>query len=180
MRLLWRVLLLFLTIWLILIAHIFVVNFLPFPFNSINITFSLLLLFLTLNPNKKIIWLGLIVSYFSELFSGSPFGIGLAATTISLLAINWFQLNILTNRSGYIILLSLLLGIALYRILFVAFLAVSRYFLHQEPLSYKEVIIDASWEVLLSSVVLFLLQLIGSKFIKRFNSTRVKSGIIYG
>ncbi|TSC84834.1 MAG: hypothetical protein G01um101413_218 [Parcubacteria group bacterium Gr01-1014_13] len=180
MRLLWRALSLILTIWLILIAHIFVVNFLPFPFNSINITFSLLLLFLTVSQNKKIIWLGLITSYFLELFSGSPFGIGMAATIISLLVINWFQLNILTNRSGYIVLLSLLLGIALYRILFVAFLVVSRYFFHQESLSYKQVIVDAGWEVLLSSVLLFLLQLIGSKFIKRFNSTRTKTGIIYG
>jgi hypothetical protein len=135
---------------------------------------------MTVNPSGKIIWLGLIVSYFLELFSGSPFGIGMAATTISLLAINWFQLNILTNRSGYIVLLSLLLGIALYRILFILFLTVSRYFLHQESLSYKEVIIDAGWEVLLSSVVLFLLQLIVSKFKKRFvGSTRLKNEIVY-
>ena len=179
MRLLWRILLLFLTIFSILIAHIFVVNFLPFPFSSINITFSLLLLFLTARSDKKVIWLGLIVSYFSELFSGSPFGIGIAATIISLLAINWFQLNILTNRSGYMVFLSLLLGITIYRILFVVFLAISRYFLHQETLSYKEIIVDASWEILLSSVVLFLLQLIGSKFIKRLNLTPVKSGVIY-
>lgn len=180
MRFLWRILLLFLTIFSILIAHIFVVNFLPFPFSSINITFSLLLLFLTFRSDKKVIWLGLIVSYFSELFSGSPFGIGIAATIISLLAINWFQLNILTNRSGYMVFLSLLLGITLYRILFVVFLAISRYFLHQETLSYKEIIVDAGWEILLSSVVLFLLQLIGSKFIKRLNLTPVKSGVMYG
>ncbi len=172
MQLLWRALRLFLTILLILVAHIFVINFLPFPFNYINITFSLLLLFLTNSSNKKIIWLGLIVSYFSELFSGSPFGIGMAATIISLLVINWFQLNILTNRSGYMVFLSLLLGITLYRILFVLFLATNNYFLHQKALPYKEVIANAGWEILLSSVVLFLLHLIGSKFLKRLNLIR--------
>lgn len=180
MQLLWRTLQLFLIILLILIAHIFVVNFLPFPFNYINTTFSVLLLFLTISSDKKIIWLGLIVSYFSELFSGSPFGIGMAATVISLLAINWFQLNILTNRSRYMVFLSLLLGTTLYRILFVLFLTINNYFFHQKALPYKEIVANAGWEILLSSVVLFLLYLIGSKILKRFNPMRVKNGVVYG
>ena len=172
MRLLWRTLRFFITIPLIVIAHIFVINFLPFPFNHINTALSLLLLFLTVSSDKKIIWLGLIVSYLLELFSGAPFGIGMAATIISLLAVNWFQLNILTNRSGYIVFLSILLGITLYRILFVIFLAIGDYFSHQKALPYKEIIADAGWEILLSSVVLFLLYIIGSKFLKRFNPAR--------
>ena len=180
MVILWRIFLLLFTILLIIVANIFVVNFLPFPFNYINITFSLLLLFLTVGSNKKIIWLGLIVSYFSELFSGSPFGIGMAATIISLLVINWFQLNILTNRSGYIVFLSLVLGITLYRTLFVIFLAINNYFFNQQTLAYKEIIVDAGWEIFLSSVVLFLIYLISSKFLKRVNSARIKSGILYG
>lgn len=180
MAVLWRMFLLLLTILLIIVANIFVVNFLPFPFNYINITFSLLLLFLTVGTDKKIIWLGLIVSYFSELFSGSPFGIGMAATIISLLIINWFQLNILTNKSGYMVFLSLLLGLALYRTLFVLFLTINNYFFNQKPLSYKEILADAGWEIFLSSVVLFLLYFIGSKFLKRLNSARTKSGVLYG
>ncbi len=180
MRLLWRILRLLLIITLILVANIFVVNFLPFPFNYINITFSLLLLFLTSNPDKKIIWLGLIISYFSELFSGSPFGIGMAATTLSLLAINWFQLNILTNRSEYMRFLSLLLGITLYRVLYVFFLAINNYLFYKRTLSYREIIVGAGWEILLSSVVLFLLQLIGSRFLRRFSSVGVNNKAMYG
>jgi hypothetical protein len=169
MKLLWRMLLLLLTILLIMVAHIFVVNFLPFPYNYINITFSLLLLLLTTGSNKKIIWLGLTVSYFLELFSGIPFGIGMAATIISLLIINWFQLNILTNRSGYMVFLSLLLGITLYRILFVVFLAINNYFLHRKILPYKNIIADAGWEIALSSVILFLLYILAARFLKRQN-----------
>lgn len=180
MRLLWRTLRFLLAILLILTAHIFVINFLPFPFNHINITFSLLLLFLTIGSDKKIIWLGLIVSYFLELFSGAPFGIGMIATIISLLVINWFQFNILTNRSEYMVFLSLLLGITLYRILFVIFLAAGNYFSHQKAPPYKQIVADAGWEILLSSVVLFLLYVIGSKFLKRLNPARAKSGVAYG
>ena len=179
MKLLWKTLTLLLSIFLILTANIFVVNFLPFPFNHINITFSLLLLILTSGSNKGIIWLGLVVSYFSELFSGSPFGVGMAATIIGLLVINWFQLNILTNRSAYMLFLSLLLGITLYRILFVMFLAANNYFFYKRTMPYKEIIADAGWEILLSSVVLFLLQFIVSKFLKRFNLSRAKNGTMY-
>lgn len=179
MKPLWKALSIILTILSILVAHIFVVNFLPFPFNHINTTFSLLLLFLTLGSNKKIIWLGLFTSYFAELFSGTPFGIGMASTIISLLVVNWFQLNILTNRSGYMVFLSLLLGVTLYRILFVVFLIINNYFFHLELLPYKEIVVDAGWEILLSSVVLFVLYLVTKKFIKRPHPAYVKSSGIY-
>lgn len=163
----------------ILIAHIFDINFLPYPFNHINIIFSLLLLFLTVGSDRKIIWLGLIISYFLELFSGSPFGIGMASTIISLLVINWFQLNILTNRSGYMVFISLLLGIALYRTFFVIFLTINNYFSHQDGLSYKEIIINAGWEIALSSVVVFILHFVASKFLKRFRPARARNEVSY-
>lgn len=187
MRLLWRTLRLILVILTILTSNIFVINFLPFPLNHINITFSLLLLLVTTGYDKKIIWLVLIVSYLSELFSGAPFGIGVAVTIISLLAINWFQLNILTNRSWYMIFLSLLFGITLHRITFVLFLIISNYFSHRSTLPYKEIMADAGWEILLSSVVIFILYYISSKFLKRLNPTNTMSAnrrgtneVIYG
>lgn len=179
LQILWRTLRFIFIIFAILTAHIFVVNFLPSPFNHINITLSVLLLFLTADSEKKIIWLGLIVSYFSELFSGAPFGIGVASTIISLLVVNWFQLNILTNRSGYMVFLSLFFGVALFRALYILFITVNNYFTHQEPLSYGEIITIAGWEILLSSVVVFILYFVYSLFLKRLNPARKKSGMIY-
>lgn len=180
LKLLWRTLRLLFSIFLITLAHIFVINFFPFPFNHINITVSLLILFLTIFPDKKIIWLGLAVSYFSELFSSAPFGIGMAATTISLWLISWFQLNILTNRSKYMVFLSLLFGVALYRILFIMFLSINNYFSHREILPYKQIVADVGWEILLSSVIVFLLYLIVFKFLKHLNSSSMKGEIMYG
>lgn len=175
MKLLWRVLVLIFTILLIIMAHIFVANFFPSPFNHLNIALSWLILLLTIKLNKKNIWLALIVSYFLEVFSSKPFGIGIAATIITLLVINWFQLNILTNRSELMIFLSLLLGITLYRTLFLMFLTVNNYFSHQQALSYKESIADAGWEISLSSVILFLIYFIGSKFFKRLNPGYIRN-----
>lgn len=180
LKLLWKTLRLLFIIFLIVAAQIFVINFLPFPFNHINIAFSLLVLFLTAGSDKKIVWLGLVVAYFSELFSGSPFGIGIAATIISLWIIGWFKLNILTNRSGYMVFLSLLLGVTLYRVLFIFFLSVNNYFSQQGALPYKQIIADTGWEILLSPIILFLLYFMVSKLLKRLNPSRAKGEIIYG
>ena len=171
MKILWRTLLLFLTILLILVAHIFVVNFLPFPFDHINIIFSSLLLMLTVTSDKKVIWLALVISYFSELFSSIPFGVGTAALIASLLIINWFQLNILTNRSVYMVFLSALLGLSAYRFLFVLFLTANNYFFNQGALPYKEIAANAGWEILLSSLAVFLFYIVGSQFLskRKFN-----------
>ena len=180
MKLLWRTLLLFLTILAILTVHIFVVNFLPFPFNHINIIVSLLLLLLSVTSNKKALWLALVISYFSELFSSIPFGIGAAAIILSLVIINWFQLNILTNRSVSMVFFSALFGITLYRTLFVIFLTANNYFFNKGILPYKEIMADAGWEILFSSLALFLFYLVGAKLLKRLNRAYTKSERVYG
>ncbi|HSR88972.1 MAG TPA: hypothetical protein VLK22_01040 [Candidatus Udaeobacter sp.] len=180
MKLLWKTFLFFISVLSILVIHIFVINFLPFPFNHLNIAFSSLLLFFTINQTQKIIWLSLAVSYFSELFNAIPFGINIAATIGALLIISWFQVNIITNRSEYMVFLSLALGTALYRFLFVIFLTVSNYFLHHESLSYQEIAKDLAWEVLLSSLVLFLFYFIITKLFRSLRIRRIKTEIIYG
>lgn len=180
MQILWKIIAFFFYIFLILVAHIFVVNFLPYPFNHINIIFSFPLLLLIISPSKKVLWIALIISYISELLSSIPFGVGTASLFISLLIINWFQLNILTNKSIYMIFLSAVLGIALYRVLFVFLLTMNNYFYNLNPLPYKEIILDARWEILLSSLLLFFLYILDAKFIRYFRSSSSRSVSMYG
>lgn len=174
MGLFWKTLKLLLIVFSILSAHIFVVNFLPFPFNKINLIISVLVFSMTINQDKNIIWLGLIISYIAGLFSSAPFGISIIATVAALLAVNWFQLNILTNRSGYMVFLSLLLGVALYRGLFLVFLTVNNYFTHKPALLFREIITNAGWETLLSALVLFVFYSITVKLIKKLNPAYIK------
>ncbi len=180
MKLFWKAIKLIFYIVLILSAHIFIVNFLPFPFNQINIIFSSLLLFLTISPGKNSMWLALIISYFSELFSSIPFGIATAALLISLLIINWFQLNILTNRSLYMVFLSAILGIILYRILFICLLTINNYFHNLPVLPYSEIVIDAGWEVLLSSLMVFALYFLNYVWLKYWHKSSTNNTRIYG
>ncbi len=179
MKIVWKAIMLCIYVTLILTTHIFIVNFLPYPFNHTNIIFVVLLLLLIVAPSKKIFWLGLVISYFSELLSSIPFGIGTSALLASLLTINWFQLHILTNRSVYMILLSAILGITLYRILFVLLLTIYNYFYNLPGLPYKEILADTGWEVLLSSILLFLMYLFDLKFLKYLHSS-ARNARMYG
>lgn len=174
MALLWRAASLIFTVFLALMAQIFVINFFPFPFSQINTTISFLVLALSVSSDKKIILLVFLISYLSSLFSSIPFGIGIASTVISLLVIRWFQLNILTNRSGYMVFLSLFLGITLYKFLFILFLTLNNYFFRQDVMSYGEIALDSVWEIVLSSIVFFIIYLFSAKFFKRPNPVYIK------
>ncbi len=168
MKFLQKTLFLFLSVLLILVAHIFIINFLPYPYNHLNTVFGLLLFFLIIKPSRQIIWLAIILSYFLELLSGVPFGIGQVALIVSLLFINWFQLNILTNRSAYIVFISAIIGMVFYRTLFFTLLIVHNYFFNNLLLPGKEVFVDIFWEVLFSALEVFLLYFTYSKFIRTF------------
>ncbi len=168
MKFLQKTLFLFLSVLLILVAHIFIINLFPYPYNHLNTVFGMLLFFLTIKPSRQIIWLAIILSYFLELLSGIPFGIGQASLIISLIAINWFQLNILTNRSAYIIFISTAIGMIFYRAIFFSFLVIYNYFGNNPLLPGKEVFSDIAWEVLLTSLEVAILYFIYSKFIRIF------------
>lgn len=180
MKFLIQTLLSFVYLVLILTVHIFIINFLPYPFNHINIIFTIFLLIITVSTNNRVIWLILITAYFSELLSSIPFGISTAALLLSLLIINWFQCNILTNRSVYMIFLSAILGIILYRVLFVIFLTVHNYFFNLPGLPYKEITLDAGWEIVLSSLLLFLLYGIHARVLKFLHPSARNHIQIYG
>jgi len=139
-------------IFLIVIIHIFIVNFLPYPFNNINFFLLSLLLLLLLN-NKNISWLVLTVSFLIELFTGTPFGVTIISVYASFLLINWFLKNIFTNRSVYIIFLSSLMSVIIFRIFFFIFLIFSNLFFKQDFFLSAEIIINMGWEALFTAIV---------------------------
>ncbi len=157
-----------LTIFFILTLHIFVINFLSFPYNHIHIVFSCLFFLFTIRPSRQVLWITIITAYFFELFSGTPFGIGQAALIFSLLTIHWFQFNILTNRAVHIIFISSVLGMIFYRLLYFGLLFVYNYFATHPTWPSREVIADIAWEIFFSSFFVSLLYFVYSKFLKSF------------
>lgn len=160
-------------------AQIFIINFLPYPFNQINFIFSILLALITAGAAKKVFWLALAVSYFLDLFSGAPFGLGVATTLLSLFFIKWLQFNIFTNRSIYMVFLSAIIGLALYRFLFILFLSVNNYFSGHAMGYYEQISAEAFWEITLSSVMLLLFYIFRYKVFGRSINARLRKKEIY-
>lgn len=164
----------------ILATHIFIINFLPYPYNHINVIFSVFILLFTISTHKKMIWLALFVSYFSEMFGSAPFGIGTFSLLTSLIAANWLQFNVFSNRSFYMIFFSAIIGMILYRVIFLILLAANNYFLNLDSLPYAQMTIDAGWEVLLSSTLSFVIYLMYLRFAGRSKFSSFKKASYYG
>lgn len=164
----------------ILIGHIFVINFLPYPYNHLHVIFGILALSLSIGTNRKIILLALCTSYIAELFGSTPFGLNTLSLLLSLLMMHWLQFNIFSNRSFYMIFFSTLMGMSLYRGIFLASLTVNNYFLGLENLPYKEIIVDAGWEVLLTSIFTFVVYALYIKLAGRSRFSARKTSIYYG
>lgn len=180
MKFLGKILGFFLNALALLTTQIFIINFLPYPFNQINFIFAVLLAFITAGETKKVFWLALAISYFLDLFSGSPFGISIAATLISLFFIKWLQSNIFTNRSIYMVFLSAIIGITLYRFLFITFLTINNYFTNQATWYYGQISAEALWEISLSAAMLLVFYILRYKIFGKNVNARTKKKDIYG
>ncbi|OGH70343.1 MAG: hypothetical protein A2754_00230 [Candidatus Magasanikbacteria bacterium RIFCSPHIGHO2_01_FULL_47_8] len=153
----------------IFIAHSAVVNFLPFPINRINIVY-MALLWLTVNKGTAtVIWLALILSFLTELFSSTPFGVDMAALLMSLIFLNWFLLNIFTSHSWYTVFFSGLIGFICYRVLGLLFLVLAMIVGHGSLSFNYRLITNFLLEAALTSLTLTLLYLIASLFKNRLN-----------
>ncbi len=172
MRLFWKTIFFLLAVIFILIGHVFVINFLPFPYNRLNIIFSILIFLLITRQGRQAVWLALILSYCIDLLSAVPFGIGQVSLITSLLAINWFQLTILTNRSGYIIFILTFFAVILYRAIFFFTLITYNYFISNPILPGKTILIDTVWETIFSASAVYITYTIYSKFIKKLARKR--------
>lgn len=107
---------LFLSI-VIFVAHLFFINFLPTPFNSINIVFLSLILFLIFNNSGNVVWFSFILHLLLDMYSVTSFGIYLFAGTISILFEYWFYRDLFTNRSIWALVAMTASGLLIFRVL---------------------------------------------------------------
>jgi len=153
----------------IFIAHIAMVNFLPFPINRINLIYMALVWLVISKGTTSAIWLALVLSFLTEIFSSTPFGVNMAALILSLIFLDWFLLTIFTNHSWYMVFFSGLVGFISYRALGIIFLILAALMSHGAiSLNYR-LITDFLLEAALTSLALALTYLIASLFKNRFN-----------
>lgn len=162
----------FLLIFLILVTQIFVINFLPFPFDHINVIILFLLWFIILSNNSTAIWLILLLSWLTELLSTTPFGVNLIALIATLLITSWLLTHVLTNRSIYLVWLLALLGLVIYRSIFFILLICLNFLMLSFDLN-KEIMMDIIWEIILTSATSGIFYLFSYKLIKKINPSYI-------
>lgn len=164
----------------IFIAHVLILNILPFPFNHLNIILIIFLWLIIYSGSERILWLALPLAFLLELFVSSPFGLTSVALIFTLMVMHWILRNIFTNRSLYIVFFAGFLGIAIFRFSFLTILLLINLFNSDFTLSWPEVLTNIFYEIVLTTALFFLIYLLTILFFKRLNPKYISYQNLYG
>jgi hypothetical protein len=165
-----------LIIMFIIIFHILVKEFFSYPWNNTNILFLSMIWLIIVTGKGEILWLMLIPAFLMELFSSTLFGLQSFAFLFSLSILSLILLTVFTNYSIYIVFLSGIIGMFLYRTIFVLFYFLNTFF--KLPLTYSlttELFIDWGWETILTSLLLTVVYFISTRFIKKLKPNYIQT-----
>ncbi|HNU95897.1 MAG TPA: hypothetical protein PKH95_00620 [Candidatus Magasanikbacteria bacterium] len=153
----------------IFIAHIWVNNVLPYPFDHINIIFAFLFLFLLMEKIEQTLWYALIFGLWLELFVSSSFGVTLISLYFCLLTTVWLLTYFLTNRSFYIVTLAAAASMFIYRIYFLGLNSIFNFFIKKNFLYTSRTIADYAYEMALTALFVMVTFLFLSVWLKKLN-----------
>lgn len=169
MRTFLQILLFISALFFVFFIHISIIYILPYPANHLNFLFIVLLWLIIYRNSSLILWVALPISFLTELFTSLPFGVATAAILLSLFLEHWLLLNIFTNHSWHIVLLSGLLAIFCYRVtLFILVLIIGIFGL-VDYTSQWSALSEALIEGAVNAAALTLLYLVGRIFSKGLN-----------
>jgi hypothetical protein len=101
LRWIFRICLTILIMTVITVLQVSVREFLPFPFNHINIIFLSLVWLVLFTNSTSVLWLVLPPALLLELFSPLPFGLNSLALVIGLSVSSWLLTVLFTNHSSH-------------------------------------------------------------------------------
>lgn len=154
---------------LLVLLHVILVDFFPYPLNYINVVFIGLLWWLIYNPSYETKIRIVLVGWLIELYASTPFGILLISLVAALLIVDWLLRTILTHHSWYMVFLTGVAGLALYRVIYVLLLIVGASFFHVGAIPNVKILTVVIQEVLLSSFGIVLLYFVSQLFTRRMN-----------
>lgn len=145
-RILRSLIIFFGTLLFIFFSQIIVVYLFPYPFNQINVTLISVLWLAIYRNNLNAIWIALIISLTTNLFSSLPFGVIAIAMIIAIVAARRV-FEIFSNFSWYSVFFIALFGVFFYKIITYGILFVIN-------LSFKKVDLIQSPELIATTVEL--------------------------
>ena len=153
---------------LIVFVHLFFIDFLPYPYNHLNLALVFLILYAAIVINPRALWTLLPFICFEELFSSLPFGVNALALLMALLFFNLVLITVLSNRSLPTIILSSIFVVFFYRIFLWIFLKIFNLFSIVDTITINwEWIVDLFWEVLFTTLITAVIYFVLSFFLKR-------------
>lgn len=156
-------------VFLIFVAHIWINNVFPYPFEHINLIFTFLFLNLLVDDSGSTLWYGFFLGLFLELFVSATFGVTLLSLFFCLLSTRWLLTYFLTNRSFYIVTLAAALSMFVYRIYFLGLNSFFNFFFKKNFLYTSRTAADYAYEIALTAIFTMLVYLIVSQIIKKLN-----------
>lgn len=151
----------------LVISHFFLSYSLPFPLNTINILFAVLIVYMIVSESGVIVWMAFFTHLCIELYSVTPFGIILASSTLSLLFTFWMFQYVFTNRSWYSAIFLTFISLLLYRSISFLFLVLYDFMTKTENIPWSKSIVLAAWELLFTEMVVLVLYTLLSQFYKK-------------
>ena len=177
MKKIFKIIRIVLALFAISVINIFVINFFPFPYDRINVIFLYLFGIVIVRPEENgVLWQGMALSYISELYSDSAFGINMLSCVGALLVAQSLLKNIFTNRSSPIVFFVSVTGILSYRAIYFILLSASDFFNHSLISVNISSLAGAVYESLLTSGLLFIAYFVGSRFSRKFDPNYLSAG----
>lgn len=172
-RWIFRISLTILIMTIITVLQVAVREFLPFPFNHINVIFLGLVWLVLFTNSTTVLWLVLPPALLLELFSPLPFGLNSFALVVGLCVSSWLLTVLFTNHSSSIAFLVGLIGMTVYRILFLLLIFFASFFNYQLVFS-GSIALEWLSEIFLTNVLLVLVYFTSQRFFKRLQPQYVK------
>lgn len=165
-----------LVIFLVTMVGVFVlqkamVTMLPYPFHYCNVIIVIIDALILYTKARFVWWLAIGITFFSDLFSSTPFGIVIISLFVSCLVIQWLLDTVFTNRSWAMVAVIGLFSVTVYRLIFFILLVIVNSFFLKRPNLYDFKTLGAvSWEVLLTTILLVVVYSVIIIFSKRFKA----------
>lgn len=151
------------------VLQIAVANILPPPWSRLNLIFIAAMLIMIFNRQNNFIWYLFGLSLVSEFFHSSPFGFNTAALCVSIAALDWLLMNILTNRFFPIVFIAGIAGIIVYRATYLVIAALSHFIFGTAFELNSPLMLDFLFEMLINAFALTVFYFLPALFVKKLN-----------
>ena len=169
MKIIFHILIDFLMLICLVIGHIALSLFCPYPLSKISIYFAGLILWLLWNPRGRIVWYTFFACFVIELYSVMPFGLNLFSGTAAMLFAFWLYRHIFTNRSWYACFVLSIVVLGIYRSLYSIGLLFLNLFGKYVEISWQSLFFTSFWEMMLTTLMVGFLYFIISLFSNKLN-----------